>query len=129
GVLRGFRHGGAYAFEHLGRLELKLPRHVQRTGRDEDVEARAVCVGDGFGRRLEVAGVGAGQRRDRRAGDRLRDRADALEVSGGGAREARLDDGPAETLELGGDLRLLAGLKRDARRLLAVTEGGIEDRD
>ena len=52
------------------------------------------------------------------AGDRL----DRLEVAGRGDREAGLDHVDAEPRELLGDLDLLLGVERDARRLLAVAQ-------
>ena len=58
-----------------------------------------------------------------------RHRAHALEVAGRGAREAGLDDVDSEPLELLRDRRLLVRLQRDARRLLAVAQRRIEDRD
>jgi hypothetical protein len=53
----------------------------------------------------------------------------ALEVTGRGARKSGLHDVDAEAFELLGDLRLLVRLQRDARRLLAVAQRRIEDRD
>ena len=50
-----------------------------------------------------------------------------LEVALARDREAGLDDVDAETGELLGDLELLALVERDARRLLAVAEGRVED--
>ena len=44
-----------------------------------------------------------------------------------GDREAGLDDVDPEARQLLGDLELLGDVERDARRLLAVTQGGVED--
>src|SRR5437868_650874 len=71
----------------------------------------------------------AGKSRDGGLVERGGDRADALEVAGGRAREARLDDVHAEPLELLRDGRLLVRLQSDARRLLAVAQRRIEDLD
>ena len=54
---------------------------------------------------------------------------DRLEVAGRGDREAGLDHVDAEARQLLGDLDLLAGVQRDAGRLLAVAQGGVEDVD
>src|SRR5918997_1942563 len=59
------------------------------------------------------------------AGDRLH----GLEVAGAGDGEARLDDVDAEARKLMRDLQLLGGVERDARRLLAVSQRGVEDDD
>src|SRR5215213_7878240 len=64
---------------------------------------------------------------DDRALDLTRDRPHGLEVAGRGDREAGLDDVHAQARELMGDLELLARVQRDARRLLAVAQGGVED--
>ena len=50
-----------------------------------------------------------------------------LEVAVAGDREAGLDDVDTEARELLRDLELLAHVQRDAGRLLAVAQGGIED--
>ena len=54
-------------------------------------------------------------------------RLDGLEVAGRGDREAGLDDVDAQARELVGDLELLAGVERDAGRLLAVAQRRVED--
>ena len=59
------------------------------------------------------------------AGDRLH----GLEVARRGDREAGLDDVDAQARELVRDLELLGRVQRDARRLLAVAQGGVEDDD
>ena len=61
--------------------------------------------------------------------DLPRDRLHGLEVAGRGDREAGLDHVHAEPRELVGDLELLLLVQRDARRLLAVAQGRVEDQD
>src|SRR5271154_4515832 len=51
------------------------------------------------------------------------------QMRGRGDREAGLDDVDAQGLEGAGDLELLGQVHRCARRLLAVTQGGVEDDD
>jgi hypothetical protein len=46
-----------------------------------------------------------------------------------GDREAGLDDVDVQARELARDLDLLGGVERDAGRLLAVAQGGVEDAD
>ena len=55
------------------------------------------------------------------------DRAMASNLGGRRDGEAGLDHVDAEPLELAGDLELLARGQADARRLLAVTQRGVED--
>ena len=61
--------------------------------------------------------------------DLARDRLHGLEVAGRGDREAGLDHVHAEARELVGDLELFLPVQRDARRLLAVAQGRVEDQD
>ena len=78
---------------------------------------------------VDVGLVGAGEAADHRALDPAGDRLDRLEVAGRGDREAGLDHVDPEPGELLGDLDLLGGVQRDAGRLLAVPQGGVEDVD
>ena len=78
---------------------------------------------------VDVGLVGAGQAADHRALDLAGDRLDRLEVAGRGDREAGLDHVDAQPRELLGDLDLLGGVQRDAGRLLAVPQRGVEDVD
>ena len=55
--------------------------------------------------------------------------ADRLEVTRRGDREARFDDVDPEPRELVRDLELLPHVQRDAGRLLAVAQRGVEDDD
>ena len=50
-------------------------------------------------------------------------------VGFGGDRKARFDDVHAERVELPRQLELLGHAQREARRLLAVAQGGVEDDD
>src|SRR5262249_43148159 len=73
--------------------------------------------------------VGASQAADDRALDPARDRLDRFEIAGRGDREAGLDHVDAEPGELMRDLDLLGSVERDPGRLLAVSQGRIEDVD
>ena len=109
----------------LGHPELLL--HVDRRRRDEDVDARLGRVLHRFPRAVDVLERGARQRGDGRAADGLADGLHRLEVALAGDREAGLDHVDAEASELLRDLELLADVERDARRLLTVPQGGVED--
>ena len=125
----GVSDRGHGLLEHLGRLEVELSFHVDRARGDNDVETGASCVGERFDGRVDVLERGAGERGDGGVLDGLGDGPDAFEVARRRDREASLDHIDAEALELGGDLDLLVWLQRDARRLLAVAKGCVEDRD
>jgi hypothetical protein len=91
------------------------------------VDPRPLGLAYGVGGAVDVARMSARQAGDHGplhlAGDRLH----GLEVARRGDREARLDDVDAQPRELVGDLELLGGVERDPRRLLAVSQGGVED--
>jgi hypothetical protein len=57
----------------------------------------------------------------------LRDRFDGFEVAIGCDRETGLDDVDTQARELVGDLELLGDVERNAGRLLAVSQGRVED--
>ena len=78
---------------------------------------------------VDVGLVGAGEAADHRALDRARDLLHGLEVAGRGDREAGLDHVDPQPRQLLGDLHLLGGVQRDAGRLLAVSQGGVENVD
>jgi hypothetical protein len=77
--------------------------------------------------RSTSAGLARARPADDRSMDLARDGLDGLEVAGRGDREARLDDVDAQARELVGDLELLGRVERDAGRLLAVAQRGVED--
>ncbi len=110
-----------------GEPELALQVDVGR--RDEHVDARALRVRHGLGGALHVPGVGAGERRDDGPRHLAGDPADRLGVLRRARGEARLDHVDAELGELVRHAQLLAGGHAGARRLLAVPEGRVEDRD
>ena len=118
--------GARLALDVLARgLELVLDVDVR--GRDEGVDARALGVLDRLVGGVDVRHVRARQARDDRALDRARDRLHGLEVARRGDREPGLDDVDAQAGELLRDLELLAGVERDAGRLLAVAQRRVED--
>ena len=110
-------------------VEAELALHVDGAGGEKDVDARPLRVGKGLG-----GGVDVLLARPRKGGDGGTldcggDCPDAFEVSRRGDREPCLDDVDSEPLELRPDLHLLVRRQRDARRLLAVAQRRVEDRD
>ena len=74
----------------------------------------------------------AARPRERRDGGSAHGRCDcahAFEVAGRGDGEPGLDHVDPQLVEHVGDLDLLVGREGDARRLLAVSQGGVEKRD
>jgi hypothetical protein len=123
------RDGGAGLTEHIGARGLQLVLDVDVRRRDERVHARALGVAHRLGRALDVRRMGTSQAGDDRALDLASDRPYGLEVTRRGDRESSLDHVDAEPRELLGDLQLLGGVERDARRLLAVSQGRVKDDD
>ena len=118
--------GASLALDVLARRgELVLDVDVRR--RDERVDARARRVAYRPVGGVHVADMNAREPGDHGALDLAGDRLDGLEVARRGDREAGLDDVDAQPRELVGDLELLGRVQRDARRLLAVSQGGVED--
>ena len=70
-----------------------------------------------------------GQARDHGTVDLAGDRPYRLEVTWRGDRESSLDHVDAEPRQLLRDLQLLGRVERDPRRLLAVSQGRVEDDD
>ena len=117
------------ALQHLVGLEAELALHVDRARRDEDVQARARRVAQRLDRGVDVI---RGRARKGRDGDVAHGGCgsrDALEVSGRRRREAGFDHVDTQPLESPRDLGLLVGPQCNARRLLAVSQGRIENRD
>ncbi len=101
--------------------------------RQEHVDAGAPRALQRLGGAGHVVGRRSRQGRDdRRVGlgaDAVGDGSNPIEVTGGGDREAGFDNVDVQPRELLGDLQLLLGVQRDAGRLLAVAQGGVEDDD
>ncbi len=129
GVRLGSRDGGGRFRPYLVGRHLQLLLHVDLRRRDEHMDAGLLGVVDRFPRPVDVLEAGPRERADGRAVHGLRDRLDGLEVALRRDREPRLDDVDAEARELVRDLELLGDVERDARGLLAVTQGRVEDQD
>jgi hypothetical protein len=105
----------------------ELPAEVDVGGREESVDAGMLGLFDGLPATVNVLGLRAREARDDRPAHLARDAAHRLEVVGRRDGEARLDDVHAQPRELLGDLHLLVGVERGARRLLAVAQSRVED--
>jgi hypothetical protein len=90
------------------------------------VDGGVLGVLDGFPGGVDVGEAGACQPQDGQALDLFRDSPNGVQVARRGGREAGLDNVDPQPLELAGDLDLLLGVHRRARRLLAVAQGGVE---
>ena len=84
---------------------------------------------EGLGGAFDVAGGRPCECRDHRPAHGTRDLADGFELAGRRDGEPGLDDIDVEPRELLRDLELLGLGQRDARRLLAVAQGRVEDPD
>jgi hypothetical protein len=115
--------------QHLVGRQAELALHVQRAGREHDVDSTARRAGERCCGGVDVLGDRARERANGGAGNGVRHRSDTGEVARRGRGEACLDHVDAQPLEGQRDLDLLARAQRDARRLLAVSQGGVEDPD
>ena len=123
------RHGRAGLREDVLARGAELVDDVDVRRRDERVDARVRGVAYSSRGGLHIGCLSSSEAGDDRALDLAGDRLHRLEVAGRRDREAGLDDVDAEAGELVGDLELLAGVQRDAGRLLAVAQRGVEDAD
>ena len=113
--------------DDLVAAQAELLLHVERAGREEDVDAGARRTLERSRRGVDVRRARAAERSDGDVLRRVRDGAHAFEVAGRGGREAGLDHVDAEPLELLADLHLLVRPQGDSRRLLAVPKRRVEN--
>ena len=109
--------------------DLELPLEVEGGRGQEGVDHRVAGALERLAAGLDVLRPAAAERRDLGALHRVGDRLDRLEIPGGGDREAALDDVDAELFELERHAHLLGRVHAAARRLLAVAQRRVEDRD
>ncbi len=129
GEAAGTRHRRHGALEALLARDPELALQVQIGGGDEGVDAAAGRGFEGLAGGVDVARSAARQRRDHGPSYFRRDPAHRLGVVLGGDRETGLHDVHAQSVELMSQLDLLLDAHREAWRLLAVAEGGVEDDD
>ena len=107
--------------------QLALEMQVGRG--EERVDAAARGRRQGAGGLVDVQRAASGQGGDHRPADLFGDLRDGLGVGRRGDGEAGLDDVHAERVQGARHLHLRRDLEREARGLLAVPQGGIEDHD
>jgi hypothetical protein len=127
GVLPGTRHRRDGLGPHLLGAHAQLVLHVGGAGGDEHVDAAPLGRLDRLPAAVDVLVGGPGQAADDGAAHRRGDGVDGVEVALAGDREPGLEVVDPQARQLLGDLELLADVQRDARRLFAVAEGGVED--
>jgi hypothetical protein len=115
--------------QHVLARRAELVDDVDVRRRDERVDPRSFRVAHSSRRGLHVGRLSSSEPGDDRALDLACYRLHRLEVARRRDREAGLDHVDSEARELVGDLELLCGVQRDARRLLAVAQRGVEDAD
>jgi hypothetical protein len=115
--------------DHLVPVPPQLVGEVDVAAADEHVDARPRRLAQRLARRVHVGDNGPGEAADARLAHRPCHCGDGLPLAERGAREAGLDHVDAHGGEARGDLDLVARAKADARRLLAVAQGRIEDDD
>ena len=91
------------------------------------MDALALCWRQRFGGARDIAVIGARQRTNDGILDDAGDGLDRFEITGRSRRKASLDHIDLEPLELPRDADLFILGHRRARRLLAVTQGGVKN--
>ena len=117
------------ACRQSSRRDVQLLFQVEVGGRDEGVNAAARGRLERLAGPLDVVPAAAGQGGRDRAGHFGGNHTHGLGVGFGGNRKARFDDIHAQSVQLPGQLELLGHAQREARRLLAVAQRGVEDDD
>ena len=112
---------------HVVGRHAELVLHVQRTGRNEGVDALAPGGRERLGGAFDILAPRTRERAHDGFGDDLRDLGNRLEVAVRGDGEPGFDDVHAHRFKDAGDFDLLLERHGRARRLLAVTHGGVED--
>ena len=93
------------------------------------MDARTVGVFERARAGFDVAGVAAGEGGERRAAHFAHDRGAGGQFAFGTGGKSGFDDVRAQFGERMGEAQLLGGGHAAAGRLLAVAQGGVEDRD
>ena len=121
--------GGGGLIESFFAADLELGGEVEVGGGEEDVDAGLLRGFDRARGGLDIFALAPGERGDARAADLAGDLADGFRVTGGGDREAGLEDVDAEIGELVRHAELLVVVHGAAGRLLAIAERGVEEDD
>ena len=120
-------HRAARLLQYFFRAHAQLHFHVQRAGGNEGVDARPFAALQRIGGAADVAIVGACQRTDGGVLDGVGNGLDALEIAVGAGGKAGLDHVHAQAFQLARNADLLVTGHGRAGRLLAITQGGIEN--
>ncbi len=120
-------HRFAGAIERFLAADLELVFEVQIARREEDVNARAVGKLQRPSGHLDVFILGAGQRRDARLANGLRDGGDGGEVALRGHGKSGLDDVHAQVFKGVSHGELFLRGHAATGRLLAVAQSGVEE--
>ena len=120
--------GGGDAREAVGPRDAKLALEMTIARRDEHVDPRAKRTRERLRGGFDVGPVGTGERGHRRPAHFACDARDGFGLADRRRREAGLEHVNAEVGERLRDEELRLRRERRARRLLAVTQRGVEDR-
>lgn len=120
-------HRRARGIHHLLARQSELVLAVQRAGRDEHVDARAPGALERARGAVDVAVLAARERAHRGAAQRARDARDRGEIVGRGRGEARFEHVHAQRFQRLRQAQLGRRVHREARRLLAIAQRGVED--
>ncbi len=119
--------------DHLVGLHAQLVFHVQRAGGDDDVDAPTLCRAKCLGGAQHIHVACAREAGDHRGivalADAFGDRLDAFEIAHRGDGEAGFQHIDAQLGQRLGHADLLVDVHREAGRLLAVAQRGVEDDD
>ncbi len=124
-ALGSFHHGYGQLHDLFPVLP-QLVHDVYIRGGEEHVNPGRFSDLNRFPRLVHVVGMGSGQRANHRSPDLSGNVADCLEIAGGTGGETGLDNIDPKLFQLFGDLHLFFDGHPNARRLLAIAEGGIQ---
>ena len=113
--------------QHLVWGHAQLFLHVQRTGRNEGVDACPVCTRQCIGSTANVTVIGSGQRTYGGIFDDVGNGLHSFKVTVRAGGKARFNDVNFQTLKLAGNAQLFIFGHGSAGRLLAVTQGGVKN--
>ena len=119
----------ADSFQHGIRPHLQLVLHVYGAGGDESVDTRARSVVDGFAAARDVLLGRTGEAADDGVFRAAGDLADGGKVAFGRSGETGFDHVDTHVFHQCGEFEFFAMGHGGARRLLAVTQSGVEDTD
>src|SRR5712692_9279673 len=117
------------SLEGLRARQIQLVAQVQIGSRQENMQARLGGGLQRFDGSVHITLARAGERGNAAGADFAGHTADSFKLAARGNREAGLDDVHAKLFELAGQPELFLDVHGEARRLLAVTQGGVKNTD